>query len=85
MPRDRPSRQKVRLYRQLAELRGIQLLHLKLYRLKDPNSSSATLTADVVEDLLEWHARFAGSSAVPQPVEFLDPAFALRPRLLHYR
>src|SRR5271166_3777204 len=85
MPRERPGRHTACLYRQLAELRGIQLLHVKLYQRCRPNSSSATLTADVIEDLLEWHARLAGSPAVPRPVELLEPAFVLRPRPLRYR
>ena len=41
---------------------------------KNPDSSSVTLTADVVEVPLEWHARLAGSTAVPQSVELLEPA-----------
>jgi hypothetical protein len=53
--------------------------------LKNPNSSSATLNADVVEDPLEWHPRLAGSPAVPQPVGLLELAFALPSRSLRYR
>lgn len=45
-------------------------------------SSSATLSTDIVEDLLEWHPRLAGRALVPQPVEPLQPAFALSPRPL---
>ena len=35
--------------------------------------------------ILEWYPRLAGRPAVPQPVELLEPAFALRPRPLRYR
>ena len=35
--------------------------------------------------LLYIHPRLAGSPAVPQPVELLEPAFALRPRPLRFR
>jgi hypothetical protein len=71
-------------------LRPVEVAELTLLRTgadtpKNPNSSSATLTADVVEGPLEWHARLAGSPAVPQSVELLEPAFALRPQRLCYR
>ena len=64
MPRKPPSRHTACLYRHLAELPRNPTPACKALRaLKNPNSSSATLTADVVEDLLEWHPRLAGRPA----------------------
>jgi hypothetical protein len=85
MPRERPSRHTARLHRQLAELRGIQLLHVKLYqRSRIPIAHQQR--SPRMSSKISWSGpRLAGSPPVPQPVELLEPAFALRPRPSRYR